>query len=37
MSDSYYKIEEMNGYYRIGSLEAVFCYVIVGKEKGDAD
>lgn len=33
MSDSYYKIEEMNGYYRIGSPEAVFCYVIVGKEK----
>lgn len=33
MSDSYYKIEEMDGYYRIGSPEAVFCYVIVGKEK----
>lgn len=33
MQDSYYKIEEMDGYYRISSPEAVFCYVIVGEEK----
>ena len=33
MQESYYKIEEMDGYYRIGSPEAVFCYVVVGEEK----
>ena len=29
----YYNIEKMSGYYRIGSPEAVFCYLIVGEEK----
>lgn len=29
----YYHIEELNGYYRIGSPEAVFCYLIIGTEK----
>lgn len=29
----YYHIEKLNGYYRIGSPEAVFCYLIVGTEK----
>lgn len=29
----YYKIEEMNGYYRIGSPENVFSYVIEGSQK----
>lgn len=33
MCETYYKIKEMDGYYRIGSPEAVFCYVIVGTEK----
>lgn len=29
----YYQIELMDGYYRIGSPEAVYCYLIVGTEK----
>lgn len=29
----YYQIEKMDGYYRIGSPESVFCYLIVGTEK----
>lgn len=29
----YYTIEEMSGYYRIGSPEGVFCYVITGQKK----
>ena len=29
----YYQIEEMDGYYRIGSPEAVYCYVLVGTER----
>lgn len=29
----YYKVEKLDGYYRIGSPEAVFCYLIVGTEK----
>lgn len=29
----YYQIEKMDGYYRIGSSEAVFSYLIIGKEK----
>lgn len=33
MKDQYYIIEEMDGYYRIGSPEAVFCYVVIGTEK----
>lgn len=38
MQDSYYKIEEMDGYYRISSPEAVFCYVIDSRRrKSDAD
>lgn len=33
MENSYYKVEKMDGYYRISSPEAVFCYVVVGREK----
>lgn len=29
----YYNVEEMGGYYRIGSPEGVFCYVVAGQEK----
>ena len=29
----YYQVEKMNGYYRIGSPESVYCYLIVGTEK----
>lgn len=29
----YYQIEKMDGYYRIGSAENVFCYLIVGTKK----
>lgn len=29
----YYDVEKMDGYYRIGSLEGVYCYLIVGTEK----
>lgn len=31
--EPYYQVEEMEGYYRIGSPENVFSYVIVGNEK----
>lgn len=31
--ESYYQIEAMDGYYRIGSPEGVFSYVVVGNEK----
>ena len=30
---SYYRIEDLGGYYRIGSPEAVFSYLIVGAER----
>lgn len=30
---TYYKVEKMDGYYRIGSSEGVFCYLLVGTEK----
>lgn len=30
---NYYQIDPFDGYYRIGSPEAVFCYVIVGQKK----
>lgn len=29
----YYSIEEMDGYYRIGSLENVYCYLVVGEQE----
>lgn len=29
----YYHVEKLDGYYRIGSPEAVFCYLVVGEEK----
>ena len=29
----YYQIEAMDGFWRIGSVEGVFCYLLVGKEK----
>lgn len=29
----YYQIENMDGYYRIGSAESIFCYLIVGTKK----
>ena len=29
----YYQVEKLDGYYRISSPEAVYCYVIVGEEK----
>lgn len=29
----YYQIENMDGYYRIGSAENIFCYLIVGTKK----
>ena len=29
----YYKIEEFDGYYRIGGPDAVFAYMVVGAEK----
>lgn len=28
----YYQVEKMNGYYRIGSPENVFCYLIEGAD-----
>lgn len=33
MTNSYYSIENFGDFYRIGSPEAVFCYLIVGSEK----
>ena len=33
MSKNYYNIEKMEGYYRIGSPENVFSYVIVGDKQ----
>lgn len=30
---AYYKTEKMDGYYRIGSPEGVFCYLVEGTEK----
>lgn len=29
----YYQVEEMNGYYRIGSQEQVYSYLLVGEDK----
>ena len=30
---AYYQIEKRDGYFRIGSTESVFSYLIVGKER----
>ena len=29
----YYQVEEQDGYYRIGSPENVFCYLLVGSKQ----
>jgi glyoxylase-like metal-dependent hydrolase (beta-lactamase superfamily II) len=29
----YYQIEKLDGYYRIGSAEAVFSYLVVGRQQ----
>ena len=29
----YYQIEKLDGYYRIGSAEAVFSYLVVGRQR----
>lgn len=31
--EDYYKFEDMGGFWRIGSNEGVFCYLIEGSEK----
>lgn len=33
MSNLYYTVDNFGNFYRIGSPEAVFCYLIVGREK----
>lgn len=32
-NDSFYNFEDMNGFWRIGSTEGVFCYLIPGRDK----
>ena len=29
----YYKFEDLGGFYRIGSAEGVFCYLVEGSDK----
>ena len=33
MGENYYNFEDLGGFYRIGSAEGVFCYLIEGTEK----